>query len=185
MEQEWYLFCILMYWTRDCSMAISWYVFVQWLHKGFLYFHFPGPRGIFWVPSWAVLISRDVEEAGESVSMSMHCPLTVIPLHTSLQSMRAPDFSRQMNSYNESQREQKISTIRCSSDAGGPQGTGGLAQAFEGASQAMVSEWLSNVFILNIWMPPVCVHTSLLLIGLSLKCKWDGIITILQIKKNT
>lgn len=89
MEQEWYLFCILMYWTRDCSMAISWYVFVQWLHKGFLYFHFPGPRGIFWVPSWAVLISRDVEEAGESVSMSMHCPLTVIPLHTSLQSMRA------------------------------------------------------------------------------------------------
>ena len=78
-----------------------------------------------------------MEETRESVSMSTHCPPTVIsPPHITVVH-EGPDFSRQMNSYNESQREQKISAIQSSSDAGGPQGTGGLAQAFEGASQAV------------------------------------------------
>ena len=170
-EKEWYLFCILMYSTWNWSMAITWYVFVQWLHKGFLYFYFPGLCGIFWVTSWAIVISCNMEEARESVSMSTHCLPTVISPPCITVVHEGPDFSRQMNSYNESQREQKISTIQCSSGAGGPQGTGGLAQAFEGASQAVVSEWLNTGFILNVWMPLVCVHISLLLIGLGLKCK--------------
>lgn len=168
-EKERYLFCILTYWTWDWSMAMTWYVFVQWLHKGFLYFQSPGLCDIF--TSWAIVISCDVEEAGGSVSTSTHCLPTVISPPRITAVHEGPDFSRQMNSYNESQREQKISTIQCSSDAEGPQGTGGLAQAFEGASQAMVSEWLHNVFVLHVWMPLVCVHISLLLIGLSLKCK--------------
>lgn len=75
-EKERYLFCILTYWTRDWSMAMTWYVFVQWLHKGFLYFQSPGLCDIF--TSWAIVISCDVEEAGGSVSTSTHCLPTVI-----------------------------------------------------------------------------------------------------------
>ena len=152
-------------------MAITWYVFVQWIHKRIPLFPL---SGVTWdiLGHISTLLSFHLtwKKLESPVTRSTRCLPSIISPPCVAESHEGPGLSRQMKSY-ESQREQKISAVQCSS------GAGVLKEqvAWPGLLGEPPRPWLvngsHNVLILYIWMPPVFVYILLLLISLRLKYK--------------